>query len=208
VRVLGNQEQSMNQDFFQALLGVLAGGLITILGSAINFYFARRKDIETQQRESRIRYLQQQIEELYGPLWGLLEQSETIYEIASMKMTRGPDGFFRKDLTSDESKIYRFFNENYFLPINLQIVDIIRKKVHLLNEGVMPESFKDVIQNHAVRESLFQLWKTTGIDSSDIRGKPYPKTLKADIKTTLDMLRQQYVDEIALASKPQKRKRK
>jgi hypothetical protein len=75
--------------------------------------------------------------------------------------------------------------------------------MHLLYEGDLPESFKDVIQNYAVRDSLFHLWKTTGVDSSDIRGKPYPATLKSDVKNTLDILRQQYIDEIALASKSQ-----
>jgi len=199
----------MNQSIIPVLIGALVGGFITMLGWFANYYFSRKKDIEAHQRNIRIHYLQQQIEELYAPLWGLVEQSETVYEIACMKLPLGANGRMdREKFTPKDNEVYMFFNEKYFLPINLQIAELIRKKVHLLHDGILPESFKDIIRNQVMGESLYQLWKIKGVDSSGVRGKAYPLTLKTDVKTTLDILRQSYVDEIALASRPQKRGRK
>jgi hypothetical protein len=199
----------MNPSIFPALVGALVGGFVTVLGWFANYYFSRKKDVESHQRDVRIRYLQQQIEELYAPLWALIEQSETIYRIACMKLpVQEADGRMdREKFTPKDNEIYMFFNETYFLPINLQIADLIRKKVHLLHEGILPESFNDFVHHQVMGESLYRLWKTRNVDSSGVRGKGYPATFKSDVKDILDELRKTYLDEIAIASKSRRKKR-
>ncbi|PWB69079.1 MAG: hypothetical protein C3F07_20390, partial [Anaerolineales bacterium] len=173
------------------------------------YYFSRRKETEIRKQEMRIRFLQQQIEELYAPLWALIEQSEIIYGIACKKLPIRDNGRMdREKFTSKDNEIYVFFNENYFLPINSKITDLIQKKMHLLYNGILPESFDDFIHHQIMGESLYRLWKAKNIDSSGVRGKGYPATFKGDVKSTLNQLRQEYLDETTIITKSTNRQRR
>jgi hypothetical protein len=190
-----------------AMIGALVGGVVTVLGWITNYYLGRSKDIDIRQREARLRYIQQQIEEFYAPLWSLAEQSRIVHEVARQRLPIRADGFTDSSrFTPQDDEIYRFFNENYYLQINSQIAEIIRKKVYLLYDGILPQSFTDFFEHQIISESLYQLWKEKGIDSSIVKGKAYPPQFNKDIKATLDDLRQQYTHEINLTTKPKKPK--
>jgi hypothetical protein len=199
----------MLQNLLPALIGALVGGLITMLGWVANYYFGRKKEIETRQREAKLRYLQQQIEELYAPLWSLIEQTKTVHQVACKRLPVRNDGSIDPSkFTAQDDEISRFFNETYYLPANSQMAEIIRKKVHLLKDGILPVSFSDFIQHQVTSESLYRLWKEKNIDSSNVAGAAYPIQFNEDVKSALDELRKQYLAEINLLSKPGKTKRK
>ena len=196
----------ISENILPVLVGALVGGAITMLGWIINYYLGRNKDIELRQREARIDYIQQQIEEFYAPLWSLIEQSRIVYEVARQRLPTREDGMTdRSKFTKQDNEIYMFFNENYYSRINFEIAEIIRKKVYLLRDGVMPESFYDFIEHQTISETLYQLWKQKGIDSTGkVKGKAFPRQFGVDVKNTLDELRQQYHGEIKLTTKLKK----
>jgi hypothetical protein len=199
----------MTQNLLPVLIGALVGGIITMLGWIANYYFGRKKEIETRQQEAKLHYLQQQIEELYAPLWSLVEQSRVIHEVARKRLPVRADGLTdRSKFTRQDNEIFMFFNENYYLQINSEISEILRKKVYLLRDGIMPESYTDFIHHQVMNESLYRLWKEKGIDSSSVPGRGYPIQFNEDVKTVLDDLRQQYFREIALTTKSKKAKHK
>jgi hypothetical protein len=196
----------MDPNFLPALIGALVGGGITVAGWLVNYYLERRKVIQASQREAKIHYLQQQIEELYGPLWSLVEQSRIAYSVACRKLPLRPGGSFdNARFSAQDNAVFGFFNESYFLPINAQVAELLRKKVYLLRDGEMPESFVQFFDHQIMSESLFRLWKEKGVDSSDINGPGYPAQFGPDVKAALDDLRQEYYAEIAIKSKIKKR---
>jgi hypothetical protein len=198
------------ENVLPALVGAFVGGIVTMLGWLINYYLGRNKDIEIRQREARIRHIQQQIEEFYAPLWSLAEQSRIIHDIARQRLPSREDGMTDKSrFTTQDSEIYSFFNENYYMRINLEIAEIIRKKIYLLQDGVMPESFHKFIEHQAISETLYQLWKQKGIDSTaKVPGRGFPIQFGVDVKDTLDQLRQKYTLEIKLTTNPSKSRSK
>jgi hypothetical protein len=182
-----------------ALVGAVVGGLITMIGWFVNYSFGKRKDIELKQREARLNYTREQIEELYSPLWGLAEQSRIVRDVAARRLPSRPDGRLdRSRFTDEDNDIYMFFNEKYFLPINAQISELLRKKVYLLKDGKFPESFKGYLEHQALSESLYQLWKEKRISSKQVEGKGYPPEFNHDIKVALDELREQYLNQLAI----------
>ncbi len=196
------------ENILPALVGAIVGGLVTMIGWFVNYSFGRRTDIETRQREARLLYLKEQIEELYAPLWGLAEQSRIVHEVAARRLPVQSDGRIdRSKFTKQDNEIYMFFNERYFLPINFQISELIRKKVYLLQDGKLPESFKGYLEHQVLGESLYQLWKEKSISSKQVEGKGYPPDFNDDLRATLDELRKQYHNEMAIASNIKKSKR-
>lgn len=188
-----------------ALMGALVGGFITMIGWWVNYFLGRKKEIETQQRLARIHHIQLQIEELYAPVWSLIEQSKSVHAIACKRLPVRSDGLMdRSKFSQQDSEINQFFSETYFIPINAQISDILRKKVYLLKDGIMPASFFEFIEHQITNESLYRLWKEKGIDSSNTPGKGYPVKFGEDVKAILDDLRQQYNVEIAMISRTKK----
>lgn len=184
-----------------ALVGAVVGGLITMIGWFVNYSFSRRKDIELRQREARLNYLREQIEELYSPLWGLAEQSRIIHDVAARRLPASSDGKIdRFRFTKQDNEVYMYFNEKYFLPINSQVAELIRKKIYLLKDGQLPDSFKGYLEHQVLSESLYQLWKEKSISSKQVEGKGYPPKFNDDIKATLDELRRQYLNELAVIS--------
>jgi len=192
----------MIQNLLPVLIGALVGGIITMLGWVANYYLGRKKEIESRQQEAKLHYLQQQIEELYAPLWSLIEQSKIVHEVALKRLPVRADGLTdRSKFTRQDNEIFMFFNENYYLPISAQISEILQKKVYLLRDGVMPGSCTDFIHHQVMNEALYRLWKEKAIDSSSVPGVGYPIHFNEDVKTVLDDLRQQYFREISLTTK-------
>ena len=199
----------MSQNILPALIGALVGGVITMIGWLANYYLGRKKEIEVGQQKAKVEYIRQQIEELYAPLWGLTEQSKAVHDVALQRLPRNAEGLTDySKFAPQDNEIFRFFNENYYLPINNQIMEIIHKKVYLLHDGILPASFTDFIRFQTLNESLYRLWREKGIDSSNVPGTRYPLQFNEDIKSALGELRREYEAGIALITKSKKPRRK
>jgi hypothetical protein len=147
---------------------------------------AREKELEILQITAARGYVQRQLEELYSPLVALIQRSQEIYNIAVSKL---PSLSGRPPATNDEAEVWRWFIENYFLPINKQIGELIRSKIHLLENGVLPESFAQFVRHETQYECLHRLWKERQVTSDEIVGVGWPKTIHNDVETALLRLR-------------------
>lgn len=187
------------------VIAALVSGTITTLGLFINHFLQRSRDSEIKQRERRVDFLRQQIEEFYSPLWILSEQSNAVYDVARRRLPVGPDGRIdRSSFTDQDNQVYTFYIETYWHPINAQIVQVLRQKVYLLKDGHMPPSFIDFLRHQATSESLYRLWKEKGIDSGDLRAE-YPAQFRQDVKAALDDLLRQRLKEMDLLTRAKKR---
>lgn len=98
----------------------------------------------------------------------------------------------RSRFSGADGEIWRFFIENYFLPVDAEIRQLIRTKIHLLESGILPKSFEDFFSHEVEFEALHKLWKQKGVASPEIRGPGWPKEFESDVKTVLDRLRLQH----------------
>ena len=64
--------------------------------------------------------------------------------------------------SSDDTRVWRFFIEKYFLPVNAKIRQLVLSKMHLLSDGVLPKTFGAFLDHETRFEALHRLWKATG----------------------------------------------
>ena len=112
------------------LAGALAGGIVSLL-------IERRK----RREEASLRHLQRQIEELYGPLYGLVQFGTAIREIEWQRLPKESRDEHGAPKDEQGGRVLQFFREHYYLPLNTQIVELIRTKPYLLRLRRNPRQF-------------------------------------------------------------------
>ena len=92
-----------------ALIAAIISAILTIQGWRVE----QRRLRNQQKMEAETEYRRQQIEELYGPLWGLVQQNEAIYGVAKKILPNDGEKVKWNEFKDDDSKVWNFFFENY-----------------------------------------------------------------------------------------------
>lgn len=183
------------QDIILTVIDKFAIGLlILIAGFFLNKILERfkgeqalRKQYEALRDQTKLNHIQRQIEELYSPLLGLITTSKIVNDIANLKQDSvGTDG------TNEEAETKRYFVEQYYLPFNRQMADLIRAKVYLVPTSELPDSFNLFLKHQAQFDCLHSLWRDEGISSDKIPIERWPDQFRVDVQTTLTELRSNY----------------
>jgi hypothetical protein len=131
-------------------------------------------------------HLQRQIEELYSPLLALIQTAGEIYKLMLKRIGHDWDA-------PDASTIWEHFTERHFLPLNRQMAEVIRTKIHLIDADEIPASFRQFMAHHTQTEALHDLWKEKKIDSMKAtKVAPWPDDFGRDVEASLAGLRQRY----------------
>jgi hypothetical protein len=166
----------------------IIGFFITVGGWFVNSYLTKRQDTA----KARAEFIQRQIEELYGPLYGLIVETDVIFRIELQRQRSKPAG--------DSSHVVanRYFIETYYNPLNIEMVELIRRKMHLLVGGKLPESFERLMEHASSGMALYGLWRDRGIDSSPVKGIPWPDQFERDVRTALSGLQTEFETELRI----------
>jgi len=124
-----------------------------------------------------LRHLQRQIEELYGPLLGLIQDGRVVYEVAMNRLKRADGTMDFRTLSDEEMKLWLFFNNTYLLPTNRKMAKLLREKAFLLDSLEPPRSVTHFC-THAIQYELVNtVWQSTGVDATFIDHIHFPKEL-------------------------------
>src|SRR6185369_4727794 len=93
-------------------------------------------------------------------------------------------------------KVIRFFREHYYLPLNRQMMELIRTKIYLLDSDVIPDSITNFLRHAAQLDCFHQLWKEADITTHGVKPIEYPTEFKSDVENTLNELRKEYNEYI------------
>jgi hypothetical protein len=174
----------MDEKLWSAIIG--AG--VVVLGWIVTDFLARRRGEESKRKEIAIGYIESQIKELYGPLLGLIEYSEDVYNVAK-SLLPGPMNDKRKDFppkfSPEEIKTWGFFVESYFIQIHMKIRELLAAKTHLLVGIDLPACIHNFLNYAAHLECRHNLYLKYGIDTSRFPGAEYPPELKTVINNML-----------------------
>lgn len=143
---------------------------------------ARKRETELRRETSAQRFLERQIEELYAPLLGLLEQNATMFE-AEQKWKDEHKGH------AMTVKVERFFFHKVYVPQNASICELIRAKNYLLEDGALRNSLTDFVKHALHWEAHFRLVEEISVDETFMNVPPYPLSLVAHAQQALDDLR-------------------
>jgi hypothetical protein len=162
---------------------LLIGLLLVVVAFFVNRSLERlkadlsaRRDYEALRDKATLEHLQQQITLLYSPLLGLTERSRVI-----------------KGLAIQKGWEYRqYFDENYFIPLNIERANLIIKHYHLLETDELLPSFRDFLEHATNYEVLHKLWAERGISSDEIKGEDWPIDFEGDVRASLNQLKDRY----------------
>lgn len=178
------------------IIAASTGALVAGCVSLLTLIFGLRNERRKRREEASLRHLQRQIEELYGPLYGALQFGAAINEIEMLKLPKESRDETGKPRDEEGGKVIRFFREHYYLPLNQQMVELIRTKVYLLDSDGIPKSFNDFIRHAAQLDCFHQLWKEADIRTHGIKPIEYPPEFKSDVEENLNRLRREYNEYI------------
>lgn len=166
------------------ILATLITAFITISGWIISNYLLRKREDRTKRLQIRLDYTRSQIEELYGPLYSLINQIFKYWEVHENILEPFDD--------STKNQLENYFREKYFAPIHLEIKELMKAKFHLIEGDEYPQSFWDYLQ-HSTQESVqVDIWNELHLSTSHVKGIPWPEKFSNDVKSQLDVLKRRY----------------
>jgi hypothetical protein len=187
---------TFNEQLTITLIDKLAIGMVVLLaGFWLNRALkdfegkqALRRELELSQNRAALTQLESQIKELYSPLYGLIQRSIEIYDVAKQKLPYSTSGRHN----DEEAPVWRYFVETYFLPVNAQMAELIQSKIYLVEEDELPDSWKMFLDHQMQFQILHSLWKDQHVSSDEIIGKGWPQQFEPDVKRGLSRLRSEY----------------
>jgi hypothetical protein len=187
---------TFTEQIYITLIDKLAIGVFVILaGFWINRALkdfegkqALRRELELSQNRAALAQLEAQIKELYSPLYGLIQRSQEIFDVAKAKVPLSAAG----QPDEEEAPIWRYFVESYFLPLNEKMADLIQSRMYLIEEDEIPESWKLFLEHQTQFHVLHTLWNDKNIHTPGITGKGWPSQFGPDVRKSLSRLRSEY----------------
>jgi hypothetical protein len=183
----------LDKSLLPALIGAASGALVAAIGWFAVHGLSTRREVAARRDAAARDHLEKQIEELYGPLLGLIQHSRMAFAVAARRLPTNANKQIDFDRFKDhDGEIWDFFVENFFLPVNAQIRHLIRSKMHLLEAGILPKSFEQFFVHEVQLEALHRLWKEKHVRSPGIVGPGWPMDFEADVQGVLDTLRKRH----------------
>jgi hypothetical protein len=179
------------------IAGILLAALASYIFNSIN-------GAKTFRRQLKLQRLDSQIEKLYGPLAGLLAKSQAIFEVALSVLPRSEQGgaidFGNFGNNPRNDVIWRALVEQYFLPVNDSMAELIQANIHLVDQVRGPaeshpsELFFGFIEHAMNFRTLHLLWKEKGIDTSaSAKHVAFPEPFSIHVKNVLRQLQDRRV---------------
>jgi hypothetical protein len=172
-----------------SVAAALIAASITVAGWIAAHYFSKRREDQARKSQAELRHLERQIEELYGPLEGLLTYSDIVYQLEqTRKGLRPPE---QED--KDELVIHYFVQEHY-VPMNRQIITLLRTKSYLAVGDETPVSFRKFMTHAANLECFHGLWQSKDLQSFFMPRpeQDWPSILRTEVGQTLQELRRRH----------------
>ena len=184
----GNLAQRIYVSIFKDYVGIF----IAIITAGLAYHTTKRHEDRTRRIEAKMKHLQRQIEELYGPLYSLVRQ---IF-IANHVQYALLDSNETVLSTEQRQNISDFFQTTYFIPLHSEIISILKTKLYLAEGADVPDSFY-YYQKHAIQERIQRtLWLEKRIDTSFVSGEKFPDGFFPDIEQSLKKVMAEYEEVV------------
>ena len=121
---------------------LLGGAILVLLSFLANGQLNRMAD----RRAARIRFVEDQLKSLYGPLYAITESNQAIYEkfsVGNAELVGNVVG--GKQLTGAHAQASDVWSTSVFQPSNRRMREIIETNAHLFTSETMPQTVVDFL---------------------------------------------------------------
>lgn len=190
------------------LVGALTGSAFTAFGWLANHYLTLRRaerahvlqrqgTVATQRLLASIRHVEAQLSELYGPLVFQLQEGEKAFD--ELLTSLGRTYLFDIDNTvpGEDLDTWLFWVDNFFLPSNATICELLRTKAHLVEGPNLPDSYRAFIDYFYSWKVHHDRWKVDGVEYRWRARENWPTTFSEDVEATFNMLKARHAAFLA-----------
>ncbi|MFE6282681.1 hypothetical protein [Streptomyces sp. NPDC057877] len=175
----------MDSTFLAALIAaaVTAGGWIA------NHALAARADLRRRQAEARLTHVENQLEQLYGPLLFLVEEGRSAFHDFCDTLGRNYVFAAGRPLSPEEQDLWLFWVDHEFMPRNEAIQHLLSSKAHLIVGDRMPDSYLAFIDHHNSWRVTHLRWKEEGVPYSWHSKANWPKSFETEVIASFGRLK-------------------
>ena len=181
-----------------AILVAAIGAAVTAMGWLVTGILTQRREERKARTEASLRYVERQLEELYGPLAALLYEGRQIF--SDLLQSYGRTYVFRQgeDLPEEELRTWLFWTEHSFLPRNRAIRDLLTAKSHLVNGSQFPESYVAFFQHESSWSIHHQRWLKEQVPYSWHSSVNWPVQFEREVLATFESLKARHAELLGL----------
>ena len=168
---------------FSAAIAVVVGWILTLVGwtrvhqnnlivetkkfeSALELEREKfRTSLSLDKKRAELKYVSDQIQLLYGPLFSLGSASEMAFHAFMNRHANGRNYYFDgEERTPEELAIWRIWMRTVMMPLNLKMEQAIIEHSHLIDGPTMPHSFQLFLSHTATYKAVLQKWEEANKD--------------------------------------------
>jgi hypothetical protein len=171
------------------LLAALIAALATAVGWIVNSALSNRAELRRRRAEARLTHVEQQLEQLYGPLLFLVQEGRSAWQDFCDTLGRNvvfPNG---RPLSEEEKALWLFWVDHEFMPRNEAIQSLLSSKTHLIAGDQMPDSFMAFIEHYNAWRVTHLRWKKDGVPYSWHSKVNWPMTFETDVIQSYERLK-------------------
>lgn len=134
--------------------------IVTVVLAAVGYFVTYVNGVRLENRKSRLKYLSDQIQFLYGPLFSLSHASQEAWR--SFRSRYRPEGAFFdpvNPLSAWELEAWRMWMVEVFMPLNLRMEKAIIENAHLIEGSEMPHPFIELLSHVEVYRVVLKKWE-------------------------------------------------
>jgi hypothetical protein len=133
--------------------------ITTVVLAFVGYIVTYFNKVRLENRKFRLKYISDQIQFLYGPLFSLSNTADEAWQ--SFRSRCRPTGSFfgsSPPPTEDELQQWRLWMTEVFMPLNLRMEKAIVENAHLIEGDGMPEEFQGLLAHVEVYRIVLKKW--------------------------------------------------
>ena len=131
----------------ESIGSIVSGSIGALAGWLIPHLLDLRKERRNHQLQAQLKFVERQIEELYGPLAASLYEGRRTFR--DLLESLGRDYVFPEsdELPEDELSTWLYWAETDFLPRNEYIKSLLKSKAHLIDGAEFPDAYVEFLDH-------------------------------------------------------------
>ncbi|WP_447035889.1 hypothetical protein [Streptomyces sp. DSM 118878] len=171
------------------LLAALIAAMATAAGWIINSALGSRAELRRRQAEAQLTHVEQQLEQLYGPLLFLVKEGRSAWQDFCDTLGRNAVFLNGRPLSEEEKALWLFWVDHEFMPRNEAIQRLLSSKTHLIAGDQMPDSFMEFIAHYNAWRVTHLRWKEDGVPYSWHSKVNWPMKFEVDVIESYERLK-------------------